>query len=264
MRPRWTFAVILVAPALLGFTWPGTVEWLCTRGVKQYRARQYQEAGESFSRALQHSPENATLQYNRGTALYHQQRFEEAEEALSAAAGAAGEELSQDAHYNLGNARFAAGDLEGAIEAYKQALRLDPSDGEAKWNLELAQQRLDEQQQQQQQDQQQEEQKKDEESEQEQQEQEEREEESQQQDQGEEQQPDEDQGDQQQAEEAEQDQAEPEQQDHAQPQPAEEGELTEEQARRLLRALASEDAEMQRIIRRTPRRREPQEGEKDW
>jgi hypothetical protein len=40
--------------------------------------------------------------------------------------------------------------------------------------------------------------------------------------------------------------------------------LTEAQAQRLLHALASQDAEMQKLIRRSPQRRQPREGEKDW
>lgn len=53
-------------------------------------------------------------------------------------------ELRQRAFYNLGNARLADGDHAGAVAAYEEALRLDPSHREAKFNLELALRRLEE------------------------------------------------------------------------------------------------------------------------
>jgi tetratricopeptide (TPR) repeat protein len=57
---------------------------------------------------------------------------------LEQAVRGAGRDLTVDASYNLGNARFAAGDLAGAVEAYKQTLRAAPGNADAKFNLELA------------------------------------------------------------------------------------------------------------------------------
>ena len=56
-------------------------------------------------------------------------------------------ELASAAWYNLGNALYRQQQLERALEAYKQALRLNPRDGDAKHNLERV---LDQMQQQQQ------------------------------------------------------------------------------------------------------------------
>ncbi len=243
-----TTAIVALVPLLVAFTWPGTVEWLCTRGIKQYEAGEFEEAGESFARALEADPGNATLTFNRGTALYRQQDFAEAAEAFASAAEGGGEEPGRDAAYNLGNSQFSAGDYQSAIEAYKQALRLDPDDAEAKYNLELALRKQEEQQQEQEQQEQQQEEDQPQEDEQEQQEQ------------NEEQ-------DSQERDEQQGDQPQSEQQDEPSPpgaDEAEEGELTEAQAQRLLHALASQDAEMQKLIRRAPQRRQPSEGEKDW
>ena len=66
------------------------------------------------------------------------------ERTADAAAKAGGDRggLATAARYNLGNARLAAGDLPGAVEAYKSALRLAPDHADAKYNLELALRRL--------------------------------------------------------------------------------------------------------------------------
>lgn len=53
-------------------------------------------------------------------------------------------ELRQQAFYNLGNARLADRDPAGAVAAYEEALRLDPSHRAAKHNLELALRHLEE------------------------------------------------------------------------------------------------------------------------
>ena len=62
---------------------------------------------------------------------------------LEKAAETASPELEPRVQYNLGNAKLAAGDASGAVEAYKQSLRLDPAREDAKWNLELALRQLE-------------------------------------------------------------------------------------------------------------------------
>jgi Ca-activated chloride channel family protein len=57
---------------------------------------------------------------------------------LEQAAKEAPPELAPAAQYNLGNAQLAAGDAAGAVEAYKAALRAEPGNADAKFNLELA------------------------------------------------------------------------------------------------------------------------------
>jgi tetratricopeptide (TPR) repeat protein len=61
-----------------------------------------------------------------------------AEPLLERAVKTAGPDLAPAASYNLGNARFTAGDFAGAVEAYKQTLRVAPRNAAAKFNLELA------------------------------------------------------------------------------------------------------------------------------
>lgn len=77
----------------------------------------------------------------RGTALYRAEDYKAAAEAF-----ARGD--SARAHYNRGNALARAGDLEGALEAYDQALERDPELADAEANRELVE-RLKQQQKQQ-------------------------------------------------------------------------------------------------------------------
>ena len=113
------------------------------RGQQLYDAGRYRESNEAFQRALATSADPA-LQYALGTTLYRLHRYEEAARSFREATSVP--RLKQRSWYNLGNAYVRAAEeasdkevpLGQAIAAYEEALRLDPADSAAKWNLELA------------------------------------------------------------------------------------------------------------------------------
>lgn len=84
------------------------------------------------------APGDPLTAYNAGTANLAAGRGRKAAKLLEQAAKGASPEMAQPAHYNLGNAHLKAGDAAAAVEAYKQALRLNPADADAKHNLEMA------------------------------------------------------------------------------------------------------------------------------
>ncbi|MBA3521573.1 MAG: VWA domain-containing protein, partial [Gemmatimonadales bacterium] len=119
------------------------------RGVELYQSGEYAPALEAFSGAFEEDSAPA-IGYNAGNALYRLRRYEEAAKRYRGAAAADSAGSRQRSLYNLGNALVRAaeekpGDLEPlrqAVEAYEEALRLNPADADAKWNLELALKRL--------------------------------------------------------------------------------------------------------------------------
>jgi Ca-activated chloride channel family protein len=120
-------------------------------GDRHYARGEYGEAYEAYRRALARDS-TPRLEYNVGTALYRLERYEEAAHAFRAAARRAETPRQrQRALYNLGNAMVRAAEdrpteaepLLDAVAAYEEALTLDPGDTDAKWNLELALRRLD-------------------------------------------------------------------------------------------------------------------------
>jgi Ca-activated chloride channel family protein len=119
------------------------------RGNRLYRAGKYEEAVEAYQAALRSGDDSPELRYNLGTALLQLGRFPDAEQNFRAALDAVEPDLRERTFYNLGNrflsaarsepdVRRQASLLDGAIEAYRRSLRLDPADQQAKWNLELA------------------------------------------------------------------------------------------------------------------------------
>jgi|GEM_PF-779165 len=93
--------------------------------------------------ARESAPEEPWALFDAGSArLVTEGDAERAIGLLERAAETAPPRLAPDALYNLGNARLAAGDASGALDAYRQALRLAPDLQPAKRNLEIAWKRL--------------------------------------------------------------------------------------------------------------------------
>lgn len=148
----------LTLPMLLVLTLTAGVLVSVERGNRLYRAGEYAEAVEVYQSVLEAGEDSPVLRYNLGTALLQLGRYEEAEEHLRAALEVVEPETREWVYYNLGQ-RFledarGSGDpqaattlYDAAVESYRQALRLQPGDEDAKWNYELALQERDEQQQ---------------------------------------------------------------------------------------------------------------------
>ena len=84
--------------------------------------------------------------WTRGVAAYADGRWDDAREAWTGIVGQGLE--SSELYYNLGNACFKGGDVAHAILWYERSLKVDPSYGDARFNLEFArtqiQDRIDE------------------------------------------------------------------------------------------------------------------------
>ena len=135
--------VLLMGTTLAGCT-PGM--WAARSGERLYEEGNYREAYAAFQKAFKASGDPA-IQYDMGVVLYRLKQYQPAAKMLREAAAVP--HLKQRSYYNMGNAYVRLAEeiaekedaLRQAIGAYEEALRLDPSDSSAKWNLELALQR---------------------------------------------------------------------------------------------------------------------------
>jgi tetratricopeptide (TPR) repeat protein len=129
-------------------------------GNKQYGKDKYTEAEVAYRKSIEVNPRSVEGIYNLGNALYKQEKYPEAAEQYQLIAGQ-GERLMREApnnnaewlagvFHNLGNIGMKSQEYQKSVEAYKQSLRLNPSDEETRYNLALAQKLLQDQQQQQQ------------------------------------------------------------------------------------------------------------------
>lgn len=131
-RPAAALALLsLAAPAA------ADVETQVRRGAAYAKDGNMAAARKEFEAARIDAPEAAYLPYNIATAYYLEGDFDQArahyEQALELADDGA---LKSKIAYNLGHVLFHLGEKEAAIERFKESARLDPSDTDAKYNIE--------------------------------------------------------------------------------------------------------------------------------
>jgi len=119
-------------------SWKDTPSQQAEQAKSLYNENKLDEALVSITSAQVGMPDKPELQYNMGNILYKQGNFEDARTGYQVASQDAPRHLALCATYNMGNAAFKAGQIDEAIEAYTNALLIDPSDDEARFNLEIA------------------------------------------------------------------------------------------------------------------------------
>ncbi|MCW3082010.1 tetratricopeptide repeat protein [Segetibacter sp.] len=121
---------------------------LVIKGNELYKRQQYDKAAEEYQKATDLNDKNPLAMYNLGNALYKGKKTEAAEKVYSSAADNAKDATGKSrAVYNKGVALTRQQKLQESISAYKDALRLIPTDEEARQNLQKALNELKKQQQ---------------------------------------------------------------------------------------------------------------------
>jgi len=136
--------VVVISTTVLSGCSPGLRS--ARSGERLFEKGEYDKSYQAFQQAFDASGDPA-LHYDLGVVLYRLKNYENA--AKSFRESATIPRLRQRSYYNLGNAYVRLSEeapekdepLRQAIVAYEEALRLEPADSAAKWNLELALQR---------------------------------------------------------------------------------------------------------------------------
>ena len=125
---------------------------LVRQGNKEYDKENYVEAETTYLKALDVNFSSVPATFNLGSTRYRQDSMKQAVQNWSATAlnQANDADLRSQSFYNIGNAMMKTQNYQQSIEFYKQSLRLNPNDDEARYNLAYAQQMLQQQQQDQQ------------------------------------------------------------------------------------------------------------------
>ncbi len=121
------------------------------KGNKKFYEGKFNEAEVDYLRAIDIDSTSMPAIFNLGNAFYKQGQLDEAlKRYTKLAENPIPNKHTPDLFYNSGNALFYAEKYEEAAGAYMQALRMNPSDTTAKFNLAYALLKLQQQQQQQQ------------------------------------------------------------------------------------------------------------------
>ena len=118
-------------------------------GVRAYENEEFGEAEVQFRKAENINQESYEAEFNTGAALYGQEKYEETVKQYQSLLDQT-DDAGKTARiwHNIGNSLLEAQQYAPSIEAYKNSLRLNPSDEDTRYNLAYAKQKLNEQQQQ--------------------------------------------------------------------------------------------------------------------
>lgn len=134
--------VIFLILIFCGFIFRATAESpndLIRKGNSSYRDKKYDESEIFYRKSLEKEPKNLTAYFNLGNSLYKQEKFDESmQKYLQVGNNTNDNKLKAEAYYNIGNAYLKNKLYAESIDYYKKALRLNPKDHDAKYNLEYA------------------------------------------------------------------------------------------------------------------------------
>lgn len=213
------------------------------QGNNRYKVGDFTGAEESYRSALEKNSNSDKGIFNLGDAYYQQERYEEAAQQFGLATKMAADPTQKaKAFHNMGNAHMGLKQYDKSVDAYKNALRLNPADEDTRYNLAYAQQMLQNQQNQDQENQDQENEDKE----------------------------NEDKENQDKQDQDKQDQENEDQQDQEDSEDSQESEgqkpqnLSKEEIARMLEALQYEEDKLQQELQQKKARGQRQKTEKDW
>ena len=117
------------------------------KGNRDFRKEEWKSAEIDYRKALVKDSSSIAANYNLANTLYKMGDVEQAAKVYDSLKDSAPEsEIAADWHYNRGNAASVLKDWQAAVDAYRQALLLNPSDMDAKENYIYAREMLKDQQ----------------------------------------------------------------------------------------------------------------------
>jgi tetratricopeptide (TPR) repeat protein len=154
-RPALKAAVFL-GVMVMGFSLSSSAQKenaLIRSGNRYYKKKQVDQSQQQYEAAVRKAPDNPTANYNLGNAQFRKNNYADAANSYNTTVEHAGTDktMQEKGLYNKGVALIKQKKLEESIEAWKNALKLDAGDEDARENLQKALMQLKQQQQQQQQ-----------------------------------------------------------------------------------------------------------------
>lgn len=115
-----------------------------TMARKAYKLQDYSKAHQLYQKAQKGAPDDVDLTDEMGQSAYKAKKYAEAEKIFQQGQGTktSNKEKANNLH-NLGNSRMKSENYQGAVEAYQDALRLNPKDDKTRYNLSEAKRKLD-------------------------------------------------------------------------------------------------------------------------
>jgi len=122
-------------------------------GNRYYKKKQVDQSLRQYQSAVQQAPDNPAANYNLGNAQFRKNNYDEASHSYDASIKNSPNDkaMQEKGYYNKGVSMIKQKKLQESIDAWKEALKRDATDADARENLEKALMQQKQQQQQQQQ-----------------------------------------------------------------------------------------------------------------
>jgi len=112
------------------------------QGNRLYKEQKYDAAKNKYQDALLEDPNSPLIQFNVGDVTYQTKDYQKAMESFHKTLNVKDAAMQSMAYYNIGNALYRLNKLPESIQAYQEALKLNPDDEDAKYNLEYVRNKL--------------------------------------------------------------------------------------------------------------------------
>lgn len=112
-----------------------------------YEQQDFAKAQSGYEALVEKNPYDPVANYNIGTALYKQKKFDQARDAFERSIKHAGDDmrLLEQSLFNQGNSHMQMSEYQRAIDAYQKALDINPDNERTQKNLQIARDLLEEQ-----------------------------------------------------------------------------------------------------------------------
>lgn len=153
MKKFFFLLVYMLISASMSAQGQREVRSLDRSGNSHYKAERYQEAEMDYRRALNINSNDSVARFNLATALINQKDQAKLQEADSILTGLIREgeqtgnrQMMARSLYQKGEIAMMAQQYQQAADAFKESLKLNPTDNEARYNYLVAKKQLDKQQ----------------------------------------------------------------------------------------------------------------------
>ena len=138
------FYLFVLITFKFGISQTGEVTNHIYEGNKKAKTEAYVEAEKSYRKAISLAPEKPEALYNLGNTHFLDEKYDEASQRFfQSQKFAKTKESKHRAFHNMGNVYMQKKEYQNAVDAYKNALRNDPSDEETRYNYALAKELLE-------------------------------------------------------------------------------------------------------------------------
>ncbi len=143
--------LLIILSLLISFTsFAQNKKSLLRGGNTLYADSSYNDAEMQYRKSLEKDQDYFNASFNLADAVYKQERYEESSALFGALIDNAPTESDlSKVYHNMGNSLVKEQKLDEAIDAYKNALRINPNDAETRHNLALCKKQKQEQEKQQ-------------------------------------------------------------------------------------------------------------------